>query len=145
MINPRYKHVLSIKYYVFSMTELKTKIESFTDLKTWQKGHELVLDIYKTTEKLPSKEVFGITNQMRRAAVSITSNIAEGFSRRSNKEKAQFYYMALGSLTELQNQLIIARDINYIDSGNFNRVSQQTIVVSKLINGLIKSSSILNT
>lgn len=127
------------------MTEVKTKIESFTDLKTWQKGHELVLAIYRTTEGFPSKEVFGITNQMRRAAVSITSNIAEGFSRRSNKEKAQFYYMALGSLTELQNQLTIARDINYVDQSNFQAVSQQTVVVSKLINGLIKSSGILNS
>jgi len=121
------------------MTEIKTKIQSFTDLTTWQKSHELVLVIYKTTEAFPSKEIFGITNQMRRAAVSITSNIAEGFSRRSNKEKAQFYYMALGSLTELQNQLIIVRDIGYLGDGNFDKISKQTIVVSKLINGLIKS------
>lgn len=127
------------------MAELKIKIESFTDLKTWQKGHELVLAIYKMTESFPSKEVFGITNQMRRAVVSITSNIAEGFSRRSSKEKSQFYYMALGSLTELQNQLIIARDIKYIYDDNFNEVYEQTVVVSKLINGLIKSSGILNS
>lgn len=127
------------------MAELKIKIESFTDLKTWQKGHELVLAIYKMTERFPSKEVFGITNQMRRAVVSITSNIAEGFSRRSSKEKSQFYYMALGSLTELQNQLIIARDIKYIYNDNFNEVYEQTVVVSKLINGLIKSSGILNS
>jgi len=127
------------------MTEEKSRIQSFTDLKTWQKGHELVLAIYKTTEEFPSKEIFGITNQMRRAAVSITSNIAEGFSRRSSKEKIQFYYIALGSLTEIQNQLIIARDIKYLDISNFDEISQQTIIVSKLINGLIKSSGILNS
>ncbi len=127
------------------MTEVKIKIESFTDLKTWRKGHELVLVIYRTTEKFPSKEIFGITNQMRRAAVSITSNIAEGFSRRSNKEKTQFYHITLGSLAELQNQLVIVRDIKYLDINNFNKISEQTVIVSKLINGLIKSSSILNT
>lgn len=127
------------------MTEAKTRIQSFTDLKTWQNGHELVLTIYKITEEFPTKEIFGITNQMRRAAVSITSNIAEGFSRRSNKEKTQFYYMALGSLTELQSQLVIARDIKYLDISDFDKVSKQTIVVSKLINGLIKSSGILNS
>lgn len=127
------------------MTEVKARIQSFTDLITWQKGHELVLVIYRTTEEFPSKEIFGITNQMRRAAVSITSNIAEGFSRRSNKEKTQFYYMALGSLTELQNQLVIARDIKYLDIGNFDKISKQTITVSKLINGLIKSSIVLNS
>ncbi len=127
------------------MTEIKTKIQSFTDLTTWQKGHELVLVIYKTTEAFPSKEIFGITNQMRRASVSVTSNIAEGFSRRSNKEKAQFYYMALGSLTELQSQLIIVRDIEYLGEDNFDKISKQTIIVSKLINGLIKSLGILNS
>ena len=127
------------------MTEVKARIQSFTDLITWQKGHELVLIIYKTTEEFPPKEIFGITNQMRRAAVSVTSNIAEGFSRRSNKEKIQFYHIALGSQTELQNQLVIARDIKYLNIGNFDKISKQTITVSKLINGLIKSSSILNT
>ena len=115
------------------MTEVKIKIESFTDLKTWRKGHELVLVIYRTTEKFPSKEIFGITNQMRRAAVSITSNIAEGFSRRSNKEKTQFYHITLGSLAELQNQLVIVRDIKYLDINNFNKISEQTVIVSKLI------------
>lgn len=134
-----------MQYYVFSMTEIKTRIQSFTDLTTWQKGHELVLVIYKITEEFPFKEIFGITNQMRRAAVSITSNVAEGFSRRSNKEKVQFYYMALESLTELQNQLVIARDIKYIGVGNFDKISKQTVTVSKLINGLIKSSGILNS
>ncbi len=83
---------------------------------------------------------------MRRAVVSITSNIAEGFSRKNKKEKIQFYHTALGSLTELQNQLIIARDIKYLDN-NFIKISNQTILVSKLINGLIKGcqSKFLNS
>jgi four helix bundle protein len=89
--------------------------------------------------------LFGLTNQIRRAAVSITSNIAEGFSRQSNKEKIQFYSTARGSLTELQNQLLIAKDIKYICANSFNKIAELTVVVSKLINGLIKFSKNLNT
>src|SRR3989344_4575614 len=117
-----------------------TKIRDFKDLYSWQEGHKLVLIIYKLTESFPQKEMFGLTNQMRRAAVSITSNIAEGFSRRSYKDKAQFYSMALGSLTELQNQLLVAKDIGYLSLVLFEKTSEQTVIVSKLINGLIKKS-----
>jgi len=112
------------------------KIRSFTDLNAWKEGHKLVLMIYKISEIFPSKEVFGLTNQMRRASVSITSNIAEGFGRNTVKDKCQFYFMAYGSLTELQNQLIIARDIKYLNKENFKKVADQTIIVAKLINGL---------
>lgn len=90
------------------------KITSFTKLNAWKEGHTLVLIIYRTTKIFPKEEFFGLINQMRRCSVSITSNIAEGFSRNSWKEKLQFYSMVLGSLTELQNQLIIARDVGYI-------------------------------
>lgn len=116
-----------------------TTIRSFTDLNTWKEGHLLVLAIYKMTKLFPSDENFGLINQIRRASVSITSNIAEGFSRNSNKEKIQFYYTALGSLTEVQNQLLISRDLEYIDSSLFKEISQKTVTVSKLLNGLIKS------
>lgn len=90
------------------------KIRSFTDLFAWKEGHKLVLKIYNISENFPQKEVFGLTNQIRRAAVSITSNIAEGFSRLTTKDKCQFYAIAIGSLTELQNQLLVARDVGYI-------------------------------
>lgn len=73
------------------------KITSFTDLEAWRIGHSLVLRIYKATKLFPREEQFGLISQMQRAAVSITSNIAEGFSRRGAKEKIQFYYLALGS------------------------------------------------
>ena len=76
---------------------------------------------------------------MCRCAISITSNIAEGFSRKGTKEKIQFYHMSLGSLTELQNQLLIARDIRYLPRNEFTKLANQTIEVSKLINGLIRS------
>lgn len=116
------------------------KIKSFTDLNTWKEGHTLVLQVYKATKIFPKDEIFGITNQLRRAAVSITSNIAEGFSRASYKEKAQFYSIALGSLTEVQNQLIISRDIGYLSKEEFCKCEDQSITSNKLLNGLIKSS-----
>ena len=115
------------------------KIKSFTDLIAWKKGHQLVIAIYKITNSFPKKEIFSLTNQMCRCAVSITSNIAEGFSRKGEKEKIQFYHMSLGSLTELQNQLLIARDVGYLPSEEFVGLAEQTVEVSKLINGLIRS------
>ncbi len=117
------------------------KIQSFTDLNAWKEAHILVLNIYKETKRFPDDEKFGLTNQMRRAAVSITSNITEGFSRKGTKEKIQYCYLALGSLTELQNQLVISRDIGYISNTDFQLLAEKSIIVSKLINGLIKSKS----
>lgn len=106
------------------------RIKSFTDLNAWKGGHKLVIMIYETTEEFPLKEQFGLTNQMRRCVVSITSNIAEGFSRTTVKEKYQFYTMAQGSLTELQNQLLITKDVGYISNDEFQKIAQQTIVVN---------------
>ncbi len=118
------------------MTE---KIHSFTGLKTWQEGHTLVLKIYEVTTEFPKEEQYCLVQQLRRAAVSITSNIAEGFSKASSKEKLQFYRTALASLTEVQNQLLISRDIGYMQEATFEPIAAQTVLVSKLINGLIKS------
>jgi four helix bundle protein len=118
----------------------KKKISSFTDLIVWQEGHLLVLDVYRFSEPFPQKEIFGLTNQMRRAVVSITSNIAEGFSRQSAKEKVQFYCIAKGSLTELQNQLLIARDVHFLKKADFDVLSDRTIKVGKLLTGIIKKT-----
>ena len=118
------------------MENEKSKIKSFADLNAWKEGHKLVLMIYKTTENFPGKETFGLTSQMRRCAVSITSNIAEGFSRNTDKDKYQFYCVAQGSLTELQNQLLISRDVNYLNEDDFQKIIQQTITANKLINSL---------
>ncbi|MEA2065136.1 MAG: four helix bundle protein [Patescibacteria group bacterium] len=95
------------------------KIKSFTDLIAWKEGHKLVLIIYDITKNFPKEKIFGLISQMRRCVVSITSNIAEGFSRLSYKKKARFYSMALGSITELQNQLLIVKDIGYITKKQF--------------------------
>lgn len=125
------------------METIKNKIYTFKDLYAWQEGHRLVLSIYAITQGFPKQEMFGLTNQLRRAAVSITSNIAEGFSRSSYKEKSQFYSIALGSLTEVENQLTIAKDISHITEKEYTKLEQQIIIVSKLLNGLIKKSKTL--
>ncbi|MFC1678124.1 four helix bundle protein [Patescibacteria group bacterium] len=122
------------------MNQESRKIKSFTQLKTWQEAHKIVLDIYNITKDFPKTEQFGLVTQMRRCAISITSNIAEGFSRQSYKEKVQFYSIALGSLTELQNQLLVTRDVKYITNEKFVYYANQSVVISKLLNGLIKSS-----
>ncbi len=115
------------------------KISKFTDLIVWQEGHKLVILIYKFTKTFPSEEKFSLTSQIRRAVVSVTSNIAEGFGRQSQKDRLHFYSMARGSLLELQNQILIAKDINLIKDGDFAVLSKQSIIVHKLLNGLIRS------
>ncbi len=119
---------------------VKKKLNTFTDLDAWKEGHQLVLMVYRLTKSFPREEVYGLVSQMRRCSASVTSNIAEGFSRQSYKEKVQFYSMGLGSLTELQNDLFIARDVVFLATEDFNRLMQQSIRVHRIINGLIKSS-----
>jgi len=121
------------------------KIKSFTDLIAWKEGHKLVLMIYEIIKSFPKSEIFSLTNQMQRAVVSITSNIAEGFSRNSNLEKKQFYYLSKGSLTEIQNQLLIARDVGYLPKEKFNEIALQTVTVGKLINSLLKYIKLQNS
>jgi len=106
------------------------KITSFKDLVAWQKGHEIVLQVYKETNTFP-RNSYSLVDQMRRSAVSVTSNVSEGFSRRTSKDKTQFYYMALGSLTELQNQLIISKDLKYLKLNRFEEIEEKTILVHK--------------
>jgi len=113
--------------------------KSFTELKVWQEAHKFVLMVYKTTESFPSKENFGLTSQIRRAAVSITSNIAEGFERGSKKELIQFSIIARASLGEMQNQLLLAKDLGYLEKSDFDKLAKQSVVVHKLINAFIRS------
>ena len=123
------------------MTEsLDIKIKSFTDLEAWKEAHKLVLVLYAATKDFPKAEMYALTDQIRRCTISISSNIAEGFSKQSRKEKLRFYYTAKGSLTELQNQLLVARDVGYLDDKKFKEIASQTVKVHKLVNGLIKSA-----
>ena len=128
------------------MNDEYNKIRNFTDLIAWQEAQKLVLKIYKITGAFPKEERYSLIDQMRRAAISITSNIAEGFSRGSYKEKIYFYFIAQGSTTELQSQAILSRDLNYISSDNLDEVLQESITVHKLLGGLIKGArKITNT
>lgn len=116
------------------------KIESFTDLHTWQEGHKLVISVYKETKKFPKDELFALTNQIRRAVVSVTSNIAEGFGRPTTKDRNHFFAMASGSLCEVKNQLLVARDVGYIKESVFYALYDQADTTHRLLNGLIKSN-----
>lgn len=120
------------------MYDFPPKISSFRDLKAWQQAYSLTLSVYEITKTFPKEELFVIVTQLRRAAISITSNIAEGFSRNSDKEKMQFFYTALGSLTEVRNQLNLAKGIGYLSDQQYSCLENETIVIDKLIHGLIK-------
>ncbi len=116
------------------------KIKSFMDLAAWQAAHELVIAIYEATKSFPRDERFGLITQIQQAAVSITSNIAEGFSRNSMKEKIQFFSTALASLTEVQNQILIGRDVHYLSPEAFSSLYNKAITTNKILSGLIRST-----
>ncbi len=116
------------------------KISSFRDLEAWKRGHSFVLEVYRLAEKFPQKEQFALTSQICRAAVSVTSNIAEGFARSSHKEKLHFYAISLGSLAEVQSQLLIARDIRYITDDEFNTIELRAEEVGRILGGLVKKT-----
>lgn len=123
------------------MEEEKRKIKTFQDLKAWQESHKLVLMVYQETKKYPSDERFALTNQSRRAAVSVSSNITEGFGRFSARDKYHFFTMAKTSLAELQNQLIVARDMKYMPCQSFNELYEQSEYAGSLVKGLMRSAS----
>jgi four helix bundle protein len=109
----------------------------YKELAVWQKAMELVQEVYRCTRAFPKDEMFGLTSQMRRGAVSVPSNIAEGKGRYSNKELIQFLYKARGSLMELETQIEIARGLGYMDSQVARLLSAKTIEVTRILNGLI--------
>lgn len=116
------------------------EIRHFSDLRTWQKSHAFVVGIYRLTADFPVEERFGLTSQMRRAAVSVTSNIAEAFNRVGIKDKANFFVMSQGSVSELQDQLLIARDLRYIEDDSHDKYAEASYDIHKMLTGLIKST-----
>jgi four helix bundle protein len=112
--------------------------ESFEDLPVWQNARELAVSVYKTTSKGKIREDYGLKSQMQRAAVSVSSNIAEGFERGSKQEFIQFLYVAKGSCGELRSQLFIANDLGYLDTNDFNTLINSASNVSKQISGFIE-------
>ncbi|PIR94362.1 four helix bundle protein [Candidatus Falkowbacteria bacterium CG10_big_fil_rev_8_21_14_0_10_39_11] len=109
------------------------KINEFYDLIAWKKAYSLVLNIYKITKGLPKEEVYGLISQMRRAAISITANIAEGFSRYHFKDKVRFYYQSRGSLSEVLNFVLVIRDLSYINEFESGRLIEDCIEIKKRI------------
>ena len=112
------------------------KARNFTDLIVWQKAHKFVLSVYRLSENFPKSEIYGLTSQLRRAAVSIPANIAEGFRKRSKPEKAYFLGIAQSSLEECRYYLILANDLKY---GDTTEHSMQLEEVSKMLMGYSKA------
>jgi len=115
---------------------MSEKLKTHKDLDVWRRSLDLVDVVYKATKEFPREELYGLTNQLRRAAVSVPSNIAEGAARGSKKEFIQFLHIALGSLSEVETQLIIALRLRYLD--NLDSIEEQIQTLRKLILGLIR-------
>lgn len=118
------------------------KIQNFRDLIIWQRSIQLVQDIYQVTKIFPKEELYALTSQLRKSAISIPSNISEGFTRFHNKEYKQFLYISLGSCAELSTQIIIASKLKYLSTNNSDKLLNEIEQISRMIMSLIKK---LNT
>ena len=110
-------------------------MKTHIDLDVWKLSMDLVENIYKLSAQFPKEEMYGLTSQIRRAAVSVPSNIAEGASRQGNKEFIQFLYISLGSLSEVETQLMLSERLQFVE--NIQPVLNNTITIKKMLNGLI--------
>lgn len=115
------------------------KLRSYKDLDVWKKGIEIVDFIYEVTNRFPKAEIYGLSSQMQRPAVSIPSNVAEGFARQHKKEFVQFCYIALGSCAELETQLIVAHNRRYVPDEDTGRLEEYLDHESRMLMNLIKS------
>ncbi|MCV3215610.1 four helix bundle protein [Plectonema radiosum NIES-515] len=114
-------------------------MKDFRDLKVWQRSHKLVLSIYEVTANFPKHELYGLTSQMRRAAASIPTNIAEGCGRGSDADFARFLQMAMGSGSELEYQLILAHDLGFIDKLQYDKLSNELIETKRMLNSFLQT------
>ena len=115
--------------------------KTFKDLIVWQKAHSFVLSVYNATQDFPKEELYGLTSQVRRAAISIASNIAEGFRKKTNADKLRFYNISQGSLEECIYYVILSFDLGYISIEKKNQLSESAEEVSRLLNSLYRSMS----
>ena len=115
-----------------------SEVRSYRDLLIWEKGINLVKEIYLLSNKFPQKEVYGLSNQIRRAAISIPSNIAEGQARQHTAEFRQALYIALGSLAEVDTQLVIAQELNFLNKNELNTTYNMISELRKMLNSLIR-------
>ena len=114
-------------------------METHKDLRVWQQSIEMVTSIYKITKAFPKDEIFGLVSQMHRAAVSVPSNIAEGYARGTDKEKLHFLRISSGSMSEIETQLILSLNLGHIGQETYNELSEQITSVWKQLNALISS------
>ena len=114
-------------------------METHRDLRVWQQSIEMVTSIYKMTKAFPKDEIFGLVSQMRRAAVSVPSNIAEGYARGTDKEKLHFLRISSGSMSEIETQLMLSLKLGYIGQETYSELSEQITSVWKQLNALISS------
>lgn len=114
------------------------KIENFKDLKIWRLGKEIVMDVYSITAGFPQQENYGLVSQLKRAAVSIPSNIAEGFNRERNKDYRRFLFIALGSSAELETQIEIAFDLGYLPEPEKEKITEKIEHENRMMWNLIK-------
>jgi four helix bundle protein len=110
---------------------------AYSDLRVWQKAMELVFHVYSCTRSFPREELYGLSSQMRRSAVSVPSNIAEGKGRFSRKELVQFLFHARGSLRELETQILIAGRLGYLDSKTTDLLCSESAEIARMLNGLV--------
>lgn len=115
------------------------EVKSYQDLKVWQKAMDLVFSVYKLSKSFPKDETYGLTSQIRRASVSVPSNIAEGWGRGSTKSYLQFLRIGRGSLTELETQLIIAHQLDYLSIKEHDDLESLLKEVGRMLNGLIRN------
>lgn len=114
-------------------------IRTFKDLIVWQKAYALVLKLYKVTKHFPAEEKFGIISQIRRASIAIPSNIAEGYGRQYLKQYIQFLYIAYGSGAELETQLMLSKDLGFLDEEKYKELIEKYYEVERMLMALIKS------
>jgi len=114
-------------------------LKNFKELKVWQKSYKLCLDVYRITKHFPTEEKFGLTSQIRRASVSIASNIAEGYGRRTTPDYIRSLYIAYGSNCELETQILISGDLDYINKDIQNTLREKISEVERMLKALIKS------
>lgn len=113
-------------------------VKDFHELKVWQKAHELTLGVYQATGSFPREELYGLTTQMRRASSSIAANLAEGCGRNGDAELNRFCSIALGSASELQYFLLLARDLHLLAGGDYDRLAEKTTEVKRMLTGLVQ-------
>jgi four helix bundle protein len=114
-------------------------VKDFRSLKVWEKAHELVLKVYKATDSFPKHELYGVTSQIRRAAVSVPTNIAEGCGKDSDGELKRYFLIAMGSASELEYLLILARDLNYLKDEAYREMQSQLVEIRKMLNAFIQT------